>query len=293
MLALRFAALALAVGLALPAGPSAAQENNWAPGRRFEESSNRVISSIERATAKTAYGYVAGVCFLSGHIQKGESLSFLRPVEGGVKYALVGGGDNGTRDLDIFVYDEAGTEVVKDVLDDNVPIVEFTPPRNARYLIKMFLHEGAAGGGMASLGILKKGGHEITPKAQVLAITGLVDEANKVDRTVPETVSFSQGGGQWGVYGALVPGGGDMKVTGITPGGGKRAWVCGADSFAKDVDLYLYDQDERLVAKDERVDPPFPRLAFRTNPDEPYSVRIKNVQAGRPSLVLVGTLTLD
>ncbi|MBN9520240.1 hypothetical protein J0H58_17210 [bacterium] len=293
MTAFRFAALAAAAGLALPAGPSAAQENTWAPGRRFDESSNRVLSSIERITAKTNYGYVNGICFLSGHFQKGQELQFYRDFEGGVKYAVVGGGDNGTRNLDVFILDADGKVVVQDTLEDNIPIVEFTPPRNARYTIKMVLQDGGPAGGMGSLGILRKGGYEVPAKNQVIAFSGLIDEANKVDREVPEVVEFSRGPAQWGVYGAIIPSGADVAISGITPGGGKRYWVCGADQTTKDVDLYLYDQTGRLLKKDERVDPPLPRLDFRTNPDESYTVRVKNVQSSRPSLILVGTLALE
>jgi hypothetical protein len=294
MTALRFAALvAVAAGLALPAGPSAAQENNWAPGRRFDESSGRVLASIERITQKTNYGYVNGICFLSGHFQKGQELKFYRDFEGGVKYAVIGGGDNRTKNLDVFILDEDGKVVVQDVLEDNIPVVEFTPPRNAKYTIKMVMHDGAPAGGMGSLGILRKGGYEVPAKNQILAFSGLIDEANKVDRSVKEVVEFSKGPAQWGVFGSIIPNGADLTINGITPGGGTRYWVCGADHTTKDVDLFLYDQTGRLLKKDDRVDPPFPRLDFRTNPDESYSVKVKNVQSSRPSLILVGTLELE
>jgi hypothetical protein len=293
MTALRFVALAAAVGLALPAGPTSAQENNWAPGLRFEESSNRVLASIERGNKNNAYGYVNGICFLSGYFQKGQDLKFFREFEAGVKYAVVGGGDNGTKDLDIFILDEDGKVVVQDTLDDNVPIVEFTPDRKSRYTIRMLMHDGAPAGGMGTLGILQRGGIQVPGKNQVLAFNGLIDEANKVDRAVPQIVDFSKGPAQWGVFGGIIPSGADLTISGITPGGGTRYWVCGADQTTKDVDLYLYDGGGRLLKRDERVDPPFPRLDARTNPDESYAVRVKNVQSSRPSLILVGTLTLE
>lgn len=293
MTALRIAALAAAVGLALPAGPSAAQDNTWVPGRRFEESSNRVLASIERGNKNNAYGYVNGICFLSGYFKKGQELKFFREFEAGVKYAVVGGGDNGTRNLDLFILDEDGREVVKDVLEDNVPIVEFTPDRKSRYTIRMVMQDGAPGGGMGTLGILQRGGYDVPGKNQVLAFNGLIDEANKVDRSVKEVVDFSKGPGQWGVFGSIIPSGADLTISGLTPGGGSRFWVCGADQTTKDVDLFLYDQTGRLLKKDDRVDPPFPRLDFRTNPDESYAVKVKNVQSARPSLILVGTLELE
>jgi hypothetical protein len=290
----RFAVLsAVAVGLAVPAGPSAAQNNAWAPGRRFEESSTRVLGSIERVTQKTAYGYVEGICFLTGYLQKGQDVKFTRDFEGGVKYAIVGGGDNGTRDLDLYVLDEDGRVVVKDELTDNIPVVEFIPPRNARYTIRMLMYDGNPGGGFGSLGVLKRNGYEIPVKNQAVALAGLIDEANKVDRAVPEIVDFSKGQNQWSVFGSVIPSGADLTINNITPGGGKRYWVCGADQTADDVDLFLYDQSGSELRRDVRIDPPFPQLSYRTNPGERYSVKIKNVQSRRPSLILLATLALE
>jgi len=288
-----FAAVALGAGLAVPAGPSAAQNNNWAPGRRFTESSTRVLGSIERVTQKTAYGYVEGICFLSGYLRKGEDIRFVRDFEAGVKYAIVGGGDNGTIDLDLFVLDEDGNVVVKDVLTDNIPVVEFIPQRNARYTIKFLMYDGHTAGGFGSLGILKRDGFVIPVRNQAMALAGLIDEANKVDRMVPEVVDFSKGQNQWSVFGSVLPSGSDLTINNITPGGGKRYWVCGADQTAEDVDLFLYDQFGSELRRDIRIDPPFPRLEYRTNPNQRYSVKIQNVRSTRPSLILLGTLTLE
>ncbi|HEX4610975.1 MAG TPA: hypothetical protein VH092_22485, partial [Urbifossiella sp.] len=123
----RFGVLAaVALGLTVPAGRAAAQEkeNTWAPGKRFTESSTRVLGSIQKVTETTKYGYVDGICFLSAFLHKGQDVKFTRDFEAGVKYAVVGGGDNGTKDLDVFILDENGTEVAKDALADNIPIVE-------------------------------------------------------------------------------------------------------------------------------------------------------------------------
>jgi hypothetical protein len=290
----RFALLILvAAGLAIPAAPSVAQPNEWVPGKRFQESATRVLGTIEKGTRENPYGYVNGICFLSAFLHTGREAKFYREFEAGVPYLLAGGGDNGTKDLDLYIIDQDGQVVAKDELTDNFPVVRFTPTRSARYIIRMVMHDAGPNGGFGSVGILRRNGIEVPVRNQAAALAGLIDEANKVDRLVPETVLFSSGEGQWAVYGSILAGGADMTINSLTPGRGTRYWVCGADDTADDVDLYLYDRNDRLIKKDERIDPPRPRLTYQTAADEAYGVRIRNVQSRRPSLILVGTLTLS
>lgn len=288
----RFGLLAaVAAGLTVPAGTASAQ-NNWVPGKRFEESSTRVLGSIQNITQKTRYGYVDGICFLSAFLHKGQDVKFTRDFEGGVKYAVVGGGDNGTKDLDIYILDENGNEVAKDALADNFPIVEFTPPRNGRYTIRVLMYASGENGGFGTVGILKVNGFEVPIRNQATALANLITEANGVDRQVKEQVYFSSGGNQWAVFGSIIASGSDLTINNLTPGEGRRAWVTGGDTTVDDIDLYLSDSNNRLLVKDEDDDAR-PLLDYRTKANNRYSIRIKNVRSRGASLILVGTLTLD
>jgi hypothetical protein len=287
--ALFSAATALAVGVT--AVPAPAQENNWVPGKRFTESYDRVLKSIQRITDTTRYGYVDGICFLSAFLNRGEDTRFTREFKAGTKYSVVGGGDNGTVDLDLYILDEDGRVVVKDELTDNYPVVEFTPPRTGRYTIRMVMYDAGKNGGFGSVGILRQGGYEVPVRNQSAALANLVQQANNVDRQVSDRVYFNSGGGQWGVYGSIIPQGSELTVYNITPGGGRRVWVTGGDTTVTDVDLFLYDADGRELRKDEDLDAR-PLIDFRTRAGEQYSVRIKNVQSRGASLVLVATLSL-
>jgi hypothetical protein len=282
---------AVALGLTVPVGSAAAQDN-WVPGKRFTESSTRVLGSIQKITETTKYGYVDGICFLSGFLHKGQDVKFTRDFEAGVKYAVVGGGDNGTKDLDVYILDENGNEVAKDALADNIPIVEFTPRRSARYTIRVVMYDSGPNGGFGTVGVLKVGGYEVPIRNQATALANLVSQANSVDRQVKEQVYFSSGGNQWAVFGSIIPSGSDLTINNITPGDGRRVWVTGGDTTVDDVDLYLSDSNGRLLVKDEDDDAR-PLLDYRTKLDQRYSVRIKNVRSRGASLILVGTLTLN
>ena len=288
----RFAAVAaVVVGLTVPAGRAPAQDK-WVPGKRFEESSTRVLGSIQNITEKTRYGYVDGICFLSAFLHKGQDVKFTRDFDAGVKYAVVGGGDNGTKDLDVYILDADGQVVAKDELADNFPVVEFTPRRSGRYTIRVLMYEAGNNGGFGTVGILKVGGFEVPVRNQATALANLVAQANSVDRQVKEQVYFSSGGNQWAVFGSIIPQGSDLTVNNLTPGGGRRVWVCGGDTTVEDVDLFLYDENNRLIIKDEDDDAR-PLLDHRTQAGRLYSIRIKNVKSRGASLVLVATLTLN
>ena len=288
----RFAAyFAVAVGLTVPAGRAAAQENDWVPGKRLTESSTRVLGAIKRVTETTKYGYVDGICFLSAFLHKGQDVKFTRDFEAGVKYAVVGGGDDGTKDLDVYILDADGNEVAKDELADNIPVVEFTPRRAGRYTIKVVMFDSGSKGGFGTVGVLKVGGFEVPVRNQATALANLVTEANKVDRQVKEQVLFGSGNNQWAVYGSIIPSGSDLTIENITPGAGRQVWVTGGDTTVEDIDLFLSDAAGRLLMKDEDDDAR-PLLDYRTKPDQRYSIRIKNVRSRGASLVLVATLTV-
>lgn len=285
-----FVVAAVAAGLTVPAGTVSAQDR-WVPGKRFEESSKRVLKTIQNITESTRYGYVDGICFLSAFLQKGQDVKFTRDFEAGVKYAVVGGGDTGTKDLDLYILDENGNEVVKDSLTDNYPVVEFTPRRSGRYTIRMLMYDSGSNGGFGSVGILKVGGFEVPVRNQETALLNLIGQANSVDRQVKEQVYFSSGNNQWAVFGSIIPSGSDLTVNNLTPGGGRRVWVTGGDTTVEDVDLFLYDGNNKLLVKDEDDDAR-PLLDYRTKEGQRYAVRIKNVRSRGASLVLVATLTV-
>ena len=89
-----------------------------------------------------------------GWFAEGEEKEITFTVSKGETYMIAGGGDEGSEDLDICVYDEDDTEVACDVLTDNIPIVEFTAESGGTYravLNAYALTEGTSYAGMALL----------------------------------------------------------------------------------------------------------------------------------------------
>lgn len=61
----------------------------------------------------------------------------------GNSYVIVGAGDNYTRDLDIYLYDENENFIDKDVQEDALPVVNVTPKWTGTFYIKVKMHRGS------------------------------------------------------------------------------------------------------------------------------------------------------
>jgi len=58
-------------------------------------------------------------------------------LQAGVVYQIVGVCDTDCSDVDLVLYDPKGAQINEDVLEDDVPIVEFTPRATARYTVEV------------------------------------------------------------------------------------------------------------------------------------------------------------
>lgn len=55
-------------------------------------------------------------------------------------YTIVGFCDEDCNDLDLYIEDEFGDEITKDVLDDDFPVLNFSPDYSGRYSVKVSMY---------------------------------------------------------------------------------------------------------------------------------------------------------
>lgn len=119
---LTFAAL-----LALAARPSGAQAQEHA------ELVWRQLNTAFTTVNRDGYG---SLNYIIGRMGEGKSDSWTLNFEKGTNYRIVGVCDKDCSDLDIEVLD--GTDVLtKDVLDDDAPIVTFSPKASGQLRVKV------------------------------------------------------------------------------------------------------------------------------------------------------------
>lgn len=72
-------------------------------------------------------------------LQPGTSYDWGVSLEAGVRYLVVGACDNECSNVDIQLVDAGGAVVAQDVLADDFPVVDFTPPAAGAYQIRMLM----------------------------------------------------------------------------------------------------------------------------------------------------------
>lgn len=288
--------LACAAALAGVVGTcaDAAAQQNWVPGVRLSESATRVMGGIREIGKKTNYGYCEGICILSAFLTNGKDVAFNIGLTKGKEYAFIGGGDNGVIDLDITVKDKSGKVVASDVADDAIPQVMFTAPASATFELKVTMAKSEKNGGFATIGLLVKGGYDVPVENLAGALGSMIVQCEDVNKKVNNgggKLYFASDNNQWGVFGSIVPMGGDSSVNNITPGSGKRVLLSGGDKTTSDLDLVLTDRNGRTI-KEDTDDDAYPRVVFDSKADTPYNFKVKNVKSRGASLVLTSLLVI-
>jgi hypothetical protein len=113
----------------LTAAPAAAYDDAWA---------QQVKNYMDKA-AKPFFdrGYHYGSFFHLGSLKNGASERLSVHLGPGLTTQLMGGCDTDCSDLDLILYDSAGTRVDQDVQADDYPIVSTKPPADAAYTIEV------------------------------------------------------------------------------------------------------------------------------------------------------------
>jgi hypothetical protein len=209
----------------------------------------------------------------------------------GEKYVIVGGGDKGTKDLDIKVTDATGKEVASDTDIDPTPVAGFTAQRAGAHTIQVIMAKAGPNGGFATIGILVEGGYRVPVGNLAAALANLILQCEDVDKNTKKDVLFSSGNNQWAVFGSILKQGGETTIEKLLPGAGTRVLVSGGDDTVSDIDLFLLDAKGKVLEEDVDDDA-VPRVVYTTARNTNYGFRVKNVKSKGSSLILTAILTV-
>src|SRR5262249_54002903 len=156
------------------------------------------------------------------------------------EYAFLGGGDDDTKDLDIYVEDDDGDVVAKDEANDANPVVVFTPKEDGKYRVKMKLVSSKASGSFACYATLRDGGFDV-PVSNLASASGrLISLCERInDKLGP--AYFHDGDGELCLLGSIMTEGQTLTQGGFELEDRPYAFVGTADDRAEDIDLKVVD----------------------------------------------------
>lgn len=134
-----------------PAAPAAEAAAPPKPAPAAPQVRQANLSGEEHAQLQQLVGrYLDGVQknYGSGMASAGEHMATLQPgtshdwtvnLNAGAAYRFIGACDNECSNVDIQLVDPGGAVVAQDVLPDDIPVVDFTPPAGGAYQVRMLM----------------------------------------------------------------------------------------------------------------------------------------------------------
>jgi len=291
----RFFAVALLAGLCFLAGShnstTAAPAHEWGPGKWMNQAVDRVVGAVKFVSDKTEYGYDNDICILAAFLAPKGKVAINRTFRAGQKYAIIGAGDNDVEDLDLEVVDSTGNVIAKDDKADAIPVVTFRVPKTDTYTVRQHLYK-AKRGSFCCIAVLREGGWDVPIRNLTAASEKLTRMCNIFDSKTPKTVKFLDQTNQWALYGSIARKGESFSITNLNLGAGKRVIMAAGDAQATDIDLYVLNEDNDVLHKDEDPDAN-PFISFQARRRPSHGIRVKHADGRGPSLILTTVLDVS
>lgn len=129
--ALRLAQGAVAVGMVGVLVAAAPPQDRW---------EQQVRTLLQRASNTTSSGgYVQTHDPYVGSLREGQNTSWTVRLNAGTEYRIVGVCDHDCSDVDLKLFNPAGTMVSEDVQTDDVPVLSVTPPATREYTVRAIM----------------------------------------------------------------------------------------------------------------------------------------------------------
>jgi hypothetical protein len=281
-----------------PTPSPAGADTSWRPGVYMGQAVGIVVDSAQRVEKQTSLGFDGDAsCVLGAYIKKGGRITMSRPFIAGKKYAILGGGAEGTQDLDLALQAPDGTIVAADTEDDARPVLEFTVPTDASYRIILALPKAAYDGTFAAIALMKEGGYRIPPANITRSFGSTMEAAARASRVAAQKWPQLSGlvfheEDDWSFFGTILLQGESIGFSGIELKSQASIVLASHDGKATNLDLSVQDQNEndRVVSSDTDPDAN-PLVVVNPTIGHTYRIEISAPATDGPSLVT--TLLLD
>lgn len=246
----------------------------------------RVMTSARGVTEKTKYGLDDGSnCFMGALLKVGGEATTTLPLKAGETYAILGGGDDDAKNVDLTLEDANGKVVAQDVEKDAIPVVEYKVPASGSYRVVLKLTEGASQNSFCAFATLRAGGFDVPTQNLELSAARLMTLCRAI---VEKTggAGFLDTEGEWALVGSILKQGEALTQSGIDLPAGNHAFAAVGDTQAQDIDLALLKGGK--VLDEDSEDDPNPVLIYAGSGN--VSLKITNAKSGGPSLTLAAIL---
>jgi hypothetical protein len=280
--------------LNMPRSSAAATPSLRSELKLAETSVQRVLGKAQKVVTqlKLPYRFNAGVCFGVALIRQGDKVQSAYPLERGVEYLFIGGGDSNARNVDVIVLDARGRVLAQDQEADANPVVFFTPKYSGSYQLAVRLKKSKTVSSFCALTVMRKPGGYAVPveslRKAVKPSQPLPPQFNQVARML----RFHRARNEWAVFGAVLKQGDTVPIPSRKFETGPHIIMAASDGRASRLNLYLINSFGQTVAQ-AAMPGPNPALGYQTDGHDTYTLAVVNEASRGTSLIFIMMLDVQ
>jgi hypothetical protein len=257
-----------------------------------EQAVRKVLGATTKVVKQSPFNFDAGVCFGIAVLSRGGFIQTPYPLQRGVRYLFIGGGDINAQDINLAVLDANGKTVAGDSAPDAIPVVFFTPKYTGNYRLTMRLKKSKTTTSFCSIVVMRKTG------GYALPVSSIRDAISPSESLPPEAdqlanlLRFHRLRNQWAAFGAVLKQGDTTVIPGLKFETGRHVFISGSDGRSTDVDLYLLNGAGQKLAESTR-DGNAGAFLHETSGAQTYQLALANRRSQGASLVFLIALDVS
>ena len=263
-------------------------QDEWVPGKFMIQAIGEMLDAADLLNRKMSYGYAEGVSMAGVLLQPKTEYALTRRFEQGVAYAIVAGGDEDVKDLDVEILAENGTVVMSDEREDRMGVIEWSPAETGDYDIRIKLFD-AQRESFCAFAVLRKDGYRVKKQVAIDAAGKFFSDCNQIVMAAAKneaTVGFIAAEGQAGLFGMVLPQGESMTISGIVPGAGTAVMLGRGHDDSIDIDMHVSRGGAEIGSDIE--DDSYPRYVGEFQDGVSHEMKLSNVSDADGNAFVIG-----
>ncbi len=228
-----------------------------------------------------------GLTMAAARLENGGTISLNLTLQPATNYVFIATTANGeSSDVDLYLRDSTGQVVTEDQEPDGTPVLEFSTTAGGTYQLQVHLAGGRQDAEFVALSILRGGGRSVLPQ-EYEKVANTFFRLASITRSNFANTSWLSQANQWCLFGYSLSENQGATLRQLRPGTGDIFFAAAGSPNLRNIDLYLADQSQRIIAND--IGPGAkPIIRHKTKADANFDLRVEVEKSKGSGLLLVG-----
>lgn len=252
---------------------------------RLSRSISNVFEKGNLMAALSGVEWRPRLCLAAATVATGKTITLELDLRANVNYTFLASAESENYDVDLYLRDANGKILASDDAKDGTPIIEFNIEYNGLYQLQLHAVSGPTPHSFLALSLLCGSGGSLYETNFRVTAKAFFDQSRET--MARNNSSWQSGNAQWSVLGFFLKEDEGATLRGLRPGQGRHTFFAVAESEIRELNLYLANQQQRIVAQ-TFAPSAHPVLPYSAAADDQLDLRVQVDKSRKPGFLLVG-----